>query len=276
MKGDRLQVLVFGAHPDDCDIKAGGLAIHYSNLGHNVKFVSHTNGATGHHEIGGIELARRRYEEAQAVAGVAGIEYQVLDNHTGELEPSVALRKEVIRIIRDYEPDLVFSHRPNDYHPDHRYSAALVQDAAYIVTVPNMCPLTPYLETNPVIMYLSDNFQKPNPFLPDVVLDIDDVIEKKVEMLHCHTSQMYEWLPYNSGVLDEVPAEEGDRKIWMANRRLKAFAETAERFRGKLVELYGKERGERVNYAEAFEVCEYGSSLTDECMATLFPFLGPA
>lgn len=276
MKGDRLQVLVFGAHPDDCDIKAGGLAIHYSNLGHNVKFVSHTNGATGHHEIGGIELARRRYEEAQAVAGVAGIEYQVLDNHTGELEPSVANRKEVIRIIRDYEPDLVFSHRPNDYHPDHRYSAALVQDAAYIVTVPNMCPLTPYLETNPVIMYLSDNFQKPNPFLPDVVLDIDDVIEKKVEMLHCHTSQMYEWLPYNSGVLDEVPAEEGDRKIWMANRRLKAFAETAERFRGKLVELYGKERGERVNYAEAFEVCEYGSSLTDEHMATLFPFLGAA
>ena len=276
MKGDRLQVLVFGAHPDDCDIKAGGLAIHYSNLGHNVKFVSHTNGATGHHEIGGIELARRRYEEAQAVAGVAGIEYQVLDNHTGELEPSVANRKEVIRIIRDYEPDLVFSHRPNDYHPDHRYSAALVQDAAYIVTVPNMCPLTPYLETNPVIMYLSDNFQKPNPFLPDVVLDIDDVIEKKVEMLHCHTSQMYEWLPYNSGVLDEVPAEEGDRKIWMANRRLKAFAETAERFRGKLVELYGKERGERVNYAEAFEVCEYGSSLTDERMATLFPFLGAA
>ena len=276
MKGDRLQVLVLGAHPDDCDIKAGGLAIHYSNLGHNVKIVSHTNGATGHHEIGGIELARRRYEEAQAVAGVAGIEYQVLDNHTGELEPSVANRKEVIRIIRDYEPDLVFSHRPNDYHPDHRYSAALVQDAAYIVTVPNMCPLTPYLETNPVIMYLSDNFQKPNPFLPDVVLDIDDVIEKKVEMLHCHTSQMYEWLPYNSGVLEEVPAEEGDRKIWMANRRLKAFAETAERFRGKLVELYGKERGERVNYAEAFEVCEYGSSLTDERMATLFPFLGAA
>lgn len=110
--------------------QGGGLVIRYYNLGHNVKFVSHTNGSTGHHKIGGIELARRRYEEAQAVGGVAGIEYQVLDNHTGELEPSVANRKEVIRIIRDHEPDLVFSHRPNDYHPDHRYSAALVQDAA--------------------------------------------------------------------------------------------------------------------------------------------------
>jgi LmbE family N-acetylglucosaminyl deacetylase len=276
MKQGKLKVLVFGAHPDDCDIKAGGLAINYSKLGHLVKFVSHTNGATGHHEIGGIELAKRRYQEAQEAANIAGIEYQVLDNHTGELEPSVANRKEVIRIIREFEPDLVFSHRPNDYHPDHRYSAALVQDAAYIVTVPNMCPLTPHLESNPVIMYLSDNFQKPNPFQPDVVLDIDDVIERKLDILHCHTSQMYEWLPFNSGVLDEVPEGEEERRSWMAERRLRAFSDTADRFRDKLVELYGSDRGARVKYAEAFEVCEYGSSLTAERMELLFPFVNAA
>lgn len=272
MTEGRLHILAFGAHPDDCDIKVGGLAIKLAAMGHRVKFVSHTNGATGHHAIGGLELALRRYHEAQAAAGVAGIEYQVLDHHTGELEPTVANRKEVIRIIREFEPDLVLSHRPNDYHPDHRYSATLVQDAAYIVTVPNMCPLTPALRTNPVIMYMSDNFQKPLPFAPDVVIDIDDVIEKKLDMLHCHTSQMYEWLAFSAGELDQVPEGDVERRQWMAQRRLKAFAATAERYREQLQAAYGPAHGAKVKYAEAFEVCEYGSPLTPDSRAALFPF----
>ena len=238
-----------------------------------MKFVAHTNGATGHHEIGGIELARRRYEEAQASGRVLGIEYEVLDNHTGELEPTVHYRKQVIRIIRDFQPSLVVSHRPWDYHPDHRYSAMLVQDAAYIVTVPNMCPLTPFVDTNPIIMYLSDTFQKPLPFEADIVVDIDDVIEKKIDTLHCHTSQMYEWLPFNSGVLDQVPDGDAERRAWMSERRLGAFSAVADRFRDKLVDLYGDEHGSAVQYAEAFEVCEYGSSLTPERQQTLFPFI---
>ena len=273
MPDKTLNILIFGAHADDCDIKAGGLAAHYAEAGHRVKFVAHTNGATGHHEIGGIELAKRRYEEAQASGRVLGIEYEVLDNHTGELEPTVHYRKQVIRVIRDFQPDLVMSHRPWDYHPDHRYSAMLVQDAAYIVTVPNMCPLTPFVDTNPIIMYLSDNFQKPVPFDADIVVDIDDVIEKKIDMLHCHTSQMYEWLPFNSGVLDQVPDGDAERRAWMAERRLGAFSDVADRFRGKLVELYGEERGSKVKYAEAFEVCEYGSSLSPERSKNLFPFI---
>lgn len=273
MQDGKLHILVFGAHPDDCDIKAGGLAAKYAALGHRVKFVSHTNGATGHHEIGGIELAQRRYEEAQAVARVLGIDYDVLDNHTGELEPTVHYRKETIRIIRNFGPDLVFSHRPWDYHPDHRYSGMLVQDASYIVTVPNMCPLTPFVDTRPVIMYLSDGFQKPAPFSPDVVVDIDDVIEQKVDALHCHTSQMYEWLPFNGGVLDQVPEGDGERRAWMAERRLKGFADIAEKYRDRLVALYGEDHGAKVTYAEAFEVCEYGASLTEERRRTLFPFI---
>jgi LmbE family N-acetylglucosaminyl deacetylase len=271
--GEKLSILIFGAHPDDCDLKAGGLALKYAGLGHCVKFVSHTNGATGHHAIGGVELARRRFEEAQASARVAGIEYDVLDNHTGELEPSVHFRKEVIRIIRGFQPHLIMSHRPYDYHPDHRYSAMLVQDAAYIVTVPNMVPLTPHLESNPVIMYLSDNFQKPVPFAPDIVLDIDDVIEKKLDMIHCHTSQMYEWLPYSQGDLGNVPSDPTKRRAWMAERRLKAFADTADRFRSQLVDAYGAQHGREIRYAEAFEVCEYGASLTPEKRTQLFPFM---
>ena len=268
-----LRLLAIGAHPDDCEVKAGGLAALYAGLGHCVRFVSLTNGATGHHAIGGVELALRRRDEALAAAAVLGIEYEILDHHTGELEPSVDNRKQVIRILRGFGPDLVLTHRPWDYHPDHRYAGMLVQDASYIVTVPNMLPLTDHLERMPVIMYLGDTFQKPLPLDPDVVVDIDSVIEAKLDMLHCHASQMYEWLPYNRGQLDQVPAGDAERRAWMAEQRLTAFAATADRHRDRLVELYGRERGEAVQCAEAFETCEYGAALTPDRRARLFPFV---
>jgi N-acetylglucosamine malate deacetylase 1 len=272
MAQDTLRILAFGAHPDDCDIKAGGVAVLYAERGHQVRFVSTTNGATGHHEIGGIELARRRYQEAQAVARLAGIEYHVLDNHTGELEPTVANRKQIIRIMREFRPDLILTHRPNDYHPDHRYTSQLVQDASYIVTVPNMVPLTPHLEQMPVIAYFSDGFQKPIPFVPDAAVGIDAVLERKIDMLHCHVSQMYEWLPYNGGYLGEVPEGEAARRAWLGRRRAPDFAATADRYRELLVALYGPERGAVIRHAEAFESSEYGARLTPERRERLFPF----
>jgi LmbE family N-acetylglucosaminyl deacetylase len=244
----------------------------YAGRGHHVRFVSTTNGATGHHEIGGIELARRRYAEAQAAGRVAGIEYHVLDNHTGELEPSVANRKQIIRIMREFRPDLILTHRPNDYHPDHRYTSQLVQDASYIVTVPNMVPLTPHLERMPVIAYFSDGFQKPLPFTPDVAIGIDDVLERKIDMLHCHVSQMYEWLPYNGGYLADVPGDAAARREWLGRRRAPDFASVADRYRDLLARLYGTERAAGIRHAEAFEVSEYGSRLTPERMQRLLPF----
>ncbi len=271
MSDQPLKILVFGAHPDDCDIKAGGIAILYSGLGHHVRFVSVTNGDAGHHEIGGVQLARRRRAEAESAGVVAGIEYHVLDNHDGELVPTLENRKQIIRMIRSYTPNLILTHRPNDYHPDHRYTSILVQDSAYMVTVPNICTDTPALSYNPVIAYLSDNFQKPVPFDPDVVIDIDEVVVKKLDMLHCHTSQMYEWLPFNAGVLDQVPDSPQDRREWVEHR-VERFESIANRFRDLLIERYGEKRGKQVKYAEAFETCEYGGSLTNENAATLFPF----
>jgi LmbE family N-acetylglucosaminyl deacetylase len=268
-----VNVLVFGAHPDDCDIRAGGVAALYGRFGHRVKFVSLTNGDAGHHEIGGVELALRRRAETHAVARVLGLaEYQVLDTPDGELEPTLANRKEVIRIIREFQPDLILSPRPNDYHPDHRYTAILVQDAAYMVTVPNVVALTPHLRVNPAIAYVSDNFQKPYPFTPDVAVDIDEVVERKLDALHCHVSQMYEWLPYNANRLEEVPAGEAERRAWLARTRLPAFAQVADRHRDLLVKLYGPARGARIRYAEAFEGCEYGTKFTPELVQRLFPF----
>ncbi len=272
MSKKQINVLVFGAHPDDCDIKAGGVAALYVQQGHRVKFVSVTNGDAGHHEMGGGPLAQRRYAEAQAAAEVIGIEYELLDNHDGELMPTLENRYKIIRTIREFRPDLIMTHRPNDYHPDHRYTSTLVQDAAYMVTVPNICALTPHLETNPVIAYLSDGFMKPYPFTPDVVVGIDAVIEQKLDMLHCHVSQFYEWLPYNGGTLESVPTDASERRAWLAKGRLGRFRDTADKYRDLLIALYGEASGTQIQYAEAFEGCEYGSSLTAKNIPTLFPF----
>ena len=266
-----LRILVIGAHMDDADIKAGGTAARYAALGHDVRLVSLTNGEAGHHKQGGATLANRRRAEAEAAAETIGVEYVTFDIHEGELTPSIENRNKVIRLIREYEPDLVFTHRPNDYHPDHRYGSDLVQDAAYMVTVPNICTDTPHLMYNPVICYLSDEFEKPEPLDPDVVVPIDDVIEAKLEMLHCHESQMYEWLPYNVGTLDEIPDDDAGRREWLRDRWLPDFAAIADRYRDQLVEQYG-EAGADVRYAEAYEHCEYGGRLTDENRPVLFPF----
>jgi LmbE family N-acetylglucosaminyl deacetylase len=268
-----LNVLAIGAHPDDFDSRAGGTAALYARAGHRVKFVALTNGDAGHHEIAGPALAARRYAEAQAAARVLGlVEYQILDHHDGELEPTLANRQEVIRIIRAFQADLVLSPRPADYHPDHRYAALLVQDAAYMVTVPSVVPEIPHLRHNPTIMYVADEFQKPMPFAANIVIDIDEVVAQKLEAMHCHKSQMYEWLPYNAHRLAEVPLDDAGRRDWLARWRLPGAEVLANRHRDRLIAAYGPGRGSRVRYAEAFEECEYGSPLTPESVRRLFPF----
>lgn len=269
---DSVRVLAFGAHPDDCDEKAGGVARLYASLGHSVRFVSVTNGDAGHHEMNGAALARRRREEARAAARVIGVEYEILDNHDGELLPSLENRRQVIQVIREYRPDLIMTPRPNDYHPDHRYTSQLVQDAAYSITVPGTVGLTRHLDRNPVMVYVQDHFQKPYPFIPDVVVDIGAVVEKKIDMLHEHKSQMYEWLPFNRGTLDQVPASDAERREWLRNHQLPRYELNGERQRTRLAELIGEERSRDVRYVECFEVCEYGAPVTDATLRTIFPF----
>ncbi len=268
---DSPSLLGFGAHPDDCEFTAGGLAALYAQRGSRVCFVSVTNGDSGHQTLGGTTLARIRRKEARAAADVIGIESRVLDNHDGELLPSLDRRREIIGIIRDFKPDLILTPRPNDYHPDHRYTSILVQDAAYMVTVPNVRAFADHLPRDPVIMYVRDHFQKPYPFTPDVAVDIESVLDQKAEMMHAHASQVYEWLPYNGRYLDEVPADPDARKAWLRQRREAQMRAETERYRDALIARYGPERGARIQYAEAFEACEYGSPLTAEARERLFP-----
>ena len=269
-EGDgKLRVIAFGAHPDDCDSRAGGLAAKYAALGHHVKFVSVTNGDAGHQSEGGGALATRRRKEAQEAGRRIGIEYETLDNHDGELVPSLDVRRQIIRKIREWKADIVFSPRPNDYHPDHRYTGMLVQDAAYMVVVPNICPDTPALRRNPVFFYFQDNFQRPNPFRPDVAVSIDEVAEKKVLMADAHTSQMYEWLPYVAGNLDTVPKDPKARLEWL--RKGRSGRRVSETVRQALRKWYGAQ-ADSIRQAEAFELCEYGRRPSDSEIRKLFPF----
>ena len=266
---EKLNIVVIGAHPDDCDIDAGGTAILFAKAGHNVLFVSVTNGDAGHHEKGGGALAKIRRAEAQEAGKRFGVKYVVLDNHDGELMPTLDIRLNIIRAIRQWNADVVIGPRPNDYHPDHRNTAILLQDAAYMVIVPNVAPDTPPLKKNPVFLYTEDGFQKPTPFQPDVAVDITSVFDQKIYSMAAHESQFFEWLPWTSGKLDQVPKIEADRLKWLADWRKPNINDKTKQ---SLIKWYGNEKASQAKYAEAFEICEYGRRPSDEEIKGLFPF----
>jgi len=262
---------MIGAHPDDCDQDGGGTAILFAKMGYAVKFVSVTNGDAGHQAMKGTELAKRRYAEAQEAGKRFGVTYDVLDNHDGQLMPSLEVRFQVIKEIREWNADIVIAPRPNDYHPDHRYTGVLVQDAAYMVAVPDIVPETPALKKNPVFLYFQDGFQRPNPFRPDIAVDITNVFSQKIHALDAHESQMYEWLPWIGHYADQVPSNKADREKWLAQTR---DIKITPAVKATLEKWYGKDKAAQVQHAEAFEICEYGAQPGDEELKKLFPMLG--
>jgi len=266
----KINVVVIGAHPDDCDIDAGGTAIRFAQMGHHVLFVSTTNGDAGHFNKGGVELARIRKAEAEEAGKRFGVTYKVLDNHDGLLMPDLNLRLQLIRLIREWNADVVIGPRPYDYHPDHRNTAIALQDAAFLVIVPNIAPETPALKKNPVFLYTEDRFKKPNPFSPDIVVDISDVFEQKIYAISAHQSQFFEWLPWLAGELASVPKTESARLKWLAESRK---GNISAGMKAGLSKWYGN-KADQVKYAEAFEICEYGSYPDDEDIKRLFPMLG--
>ncbi|MEO8075211.1 MAG: PIG-L family deacetylase [Acidobacteriota bacterium] len=269
----QLRIIAFGAHPDDNELQLGGTAAKWAALGHKVKFVSVTNGDIGHWREAGGPLARRRTAEAQETARILGITTQVLDIHDGEIEPTLENRRTITRLIRDWKADIVLGPRPNDYHPDHRAAGQLVQDASYMVTVPFFCPDTPHLQRNPVFLSYEDRFTRPIPFRADIVVAIDDVVEKKLAAMEALPSQFYEGGA--NGGPELVPSDDAGktrRKNTVRESFTNRFASPAARYRTKLAELYGPDRAAAVHYAEAFEISEYGSRPNAAEIRRLFPF----
>jgi LmbE family N-acetylglucosaminyl deacetylase len=270
---NKLRIICFGAHPDDCELQAAGVGALWAAKGHHVKFVSLTNGDIGHWREAGGPLARRRTAEVQHADQLLGITPEVLDIHDGELMPTLDNRRAITRLIRAWKADIVMSHRPNDYHPDHRYTGVLVQDAAYMVAVPFICPEVPPLKNNPVFLFYPDRFQKPNPFQPDIAVAIDAVMEKKLDALDMLESQFYEGGALGSAdLLPSDPAKQQERRRKIRSDFAARNQNLAKRYRNQLADWYGKDKAEKVQYAEAFEICEYGRRPNREELAKLFPF----
>jgi N-acetylglucosamine malate deacetylase 1 len=266
-----LRIIAFGAHPDDAELKASGVAALWAAQGHKVKFVSMTNGDIGHFEQAGAPLATRRRAEVEECARILGIETQVLDIHDGELEPTLENRKKVARLIREWQADIVLFHRPYDYHADHRYVGVLVEDAAVLVVAPFFTPDTPPTKRNPVFLYYSDNFQRPYPFEPTIVVGIDEVAEKKWNCVSAMPSQFGDQHSWQASTMLNVPQGERERKDFLLNQFMKRNVDVAEKYRTRLVELYGKDRGRKIKYAEAFELCQYGRQPSLEELKQMFP-----
>jgi LmbE family N-acetylglucosaminyl deacetylase len=264
-----VNLLVIGAHPDDGEYRVAGTAVKLAARGHRVKFLNLTDGGAGHHEISGPALAARREKESAESRRRLGIDaIETWSVPDGELMPTLELRREVIRRIREWQADVVITHRPNDYHPDHRYCSVLVQDAAFMVTVPAACPDAPLLRVNPIFLYMEDEFTKPNPFTPDIVVAIDDVWDRKVASLDAHESQFYEWLPWLEGELAETPVDRRARREWLSRKLTRPLAPAV---RTALERRYGLECAASIQHAEAFELCEYGRRPTAQEIASLFP-----
>jgi LmbE family N-acetylglucosaminyl deacetylase len=270
----KLRIIIFGAHPDDAEYRGAGVAMKWAKAGHKVKLVSTTNGDIGHWQTAGGPLAQRRLKEVQEVAKRLGVEVEVLDIHDGEIMPTLETRRTVTRLIRQWNADIVITNRPNDYHPDHRYTSILVQDAAYMVTVPFFAPDVPHLEKNPVFLYASDRFMRPNPFTADVAVSIDDVIEPTLDALLVMESQIHEGGANGNASLFPANDEAARKKRHEQVRTslAKRYAGAANQYRDALVKFYGEERGRKVRYAQAFEICEYGRRPSQEELKTLFPF----
>jgi len=260
--------LMIGAHPDDMELRCGGLAQRLIENGHRVRFLSMTDGGAGHHVMDRESLILRRAKEAQAAADMLGVEYRIMPIPDGCLEATLAVREMLIREIRSFSPHVILTHRTADYHPDHRACGQLVMDCSYMVNVPLICSDTPCPEHAPVILSVWDRFTRPLPFRPTVIVPIDDLVEKKIDGALCHVSQFYEWLAFIEGWTDVSDAPDFDAKTALLRQRLRR------RFAGEAA-LYPGFMPEGVRYAETFEWNEYGAPMNEELCKAMGGFFCP-
>lgn len=259
-----LRVMVVGAHPDDPDVNMAGTVAKFAASGARVWMVSVSTGDKGHRTLPPIELARRRYAETQASAKILGAErYLVLDGHDCELEVTMEWKRKLTKLVREFAPHIVFTHRSCDYHADHRAVAQIMMDIAYFLGVPYWCPEVPVPEVLPAVFFMRDKFTVPREIRPDVVVDVTDVQDQVADALCCHASQFFEWLPPElPGAVAENPGAEGSveakrafvKKYWFTRKEL-----DAERFRLSC------------RYPEVFELSEYGAQISSDEIREMFP-----
>lgn len=255
------RILVLVAHPDDAEISAGGFLARRAAAGSVIDIISLTDGRSGHQSIPSSELVQLRRQEAAAAGRVLGASYITWDFPDGGLLPTLELRTATIAAIRRAAPDLILTHRANDYHPDHRAVGQVVQDACYLVRVPKIAPDVPPLRRDPVVALMNDHFRTPNPLRPDVVLDVSPQLDTILDMMSAHASQFFDWLPWIDNQ-QPPPSEPSQRRSWLRAWYLQHCT-----YRQA---FWPKDRGPLPLALEALEFSEYSRQPTAEERARWF------
>ncbi len=258
MEEKKYKVLSIGAHQDDADTSAGGLLKKLADKGWEVRLLSLTDGSRGtlHEELAGEPLAGIRRKEAAASGRCFGGRYDSWDIEDTRLTASLENRERLIRYIRGFSPDLIITNRPNDYHPDHRNAALLVQDASYLLTVPFCCPDVPNMERMPVMLYWHDSFQKPYPFRADVIVPVDGQLPTLVRAAACHESQFFDWLCWPDH-LEKVDWPREKQIADLGERFSRMLERLRDEYAAELLERFG-DAAEHIRHVEVYEFCEYG------------------
>jgi LmbE family N-acetylglucosaminyl deacetylase len=184
-----MNVLAIGAHPDDIEILCAGTLALYRQQGHHVTFGVFTCGDMGDLKIRPEELARIRRAESEAAAAVIGARLLWLGIMDEHVFPNESQRRVMIDLLRQADPDVVITHSPNDYHPDHRYVSQLVFDSYFQKGLPHIpAQSQPACRFGATQVYYMDNIAGIG-FLPTEYVDITAVMETKLRMLRCHQSQ---------------------------------------------------------------------------------------
>ncbi len=270
---ENLRVMVVAAHPDEADMYAGGTAALFAQAGAAVKFLSITCGDAGHYQIGGLQLAQRRNEEAQQAAKCLGIqEYEVLNEHDGELYPTLAVRNQVIERVRRWAPDILIGFHPDGWgHPDNRNAGRVLSDAVAFVSVPNVLPNIPAV-TKPILCLWMWDFSTMDIHQHDIALDVTPTIEKKLLACDAHATQFYEFAPWSRGFLDEVPQGWTEKKAFIL-KYWPEFMYTQPAHCNRLERTYGADTAQKIQFAESFQIAPYGLQPSAEDLARLFPML---
>ncbi|WIY53866.1 PIG-L deacetylase family protein [Devosia sp. YIM 151766] len=258
----QLKVLVIEAHPDEAEMYAGGTAALLADRGAAVKFMSLTNGDAGHHEMSREALKRRRAREAFKAADLLSVlDYEILDNHDGELFSDLPLRKAVLRAICRWRADIVITfHDECEGHFDNRVAARVVREAVDFCTNDNVVDLVPALTQAPICLRMTDYGAIPT-HKHDIVVDVTDSIERKLRACAAHATQFLEFSPYERGFLNEAP-KEGD---WASERPfvLKHWPEFMYAVDGMKPALQAK-YGRTAEFAESFDLAGYGRAVSIE------------
>ena len=189
-----MNILAIGAHPDDVESSCGGTLAKYAKLGHKVFTATATNGNVGSATLPMEEIAAIRKEEARRAAAHIGAEYICLDYDDEMFFEEKAARLAFIDLVRYCKADVILTHSPKDYNPDHMLTSKIVTDIPVMIPVEKIKTHSPACDKIPLVVYFEPVHSIG--FEPTEWVDISEEMETKIAMMSEHKSQVL-WMQDN-------------------------------------------------------------------------------